>query len=49
MKNKIMNHVGRTFEWLCVGALYMTAVGLCTGAIGIITLGIKIAWFGATF
>ncbi|GIC70601.1 hypothetical protein [Fructobacillus tropaeoli] len=49
MKNKIMKNIERTFEWMCVGALYMTAVGLFTGAIGIITLGIKIAWFGATF
>lgn len=49
MKNKIIKKLGKPFEWLCVGALYMTAVGLFTGAIGIITLGIKIAWFGATF
>ena len=49
MKDKIMKHLGRPFEWLCVGTLYMVAGGLFIGSIGIITLGIKIAWFGATF
>lgn len=49
MKNKIMKRLGRLFEWLCVGALYMVAGGLFIGSIGIIALGIKIAWFGATF
>ncbi|CAK1249829.1 unnamed protein product [Fructobacillus cardui] len=49
MKDKIMKHLGHRFEWLCVGALYMVAAGLFIGAIGIITLGIKIAWLGATF
>ncbi|WP_288846674.1 hypothetical protein [uncultured Fructobacillus sp.] len=49
MKDKIMKHLGRAFEWMCVGTLYMVAAGSFIGAIGIITLGVKIAWFGATF
>ncbi|CAK1221997.1 hypothetical protein [Fructobacillus evanidus] len=49
MKDKIVKHLGRPFEWMCVGILYMVAGGLFIGAIGIITLAIKIAWFGATF
>lgn len=49
MKHKIMKHLGRPFEWMCVGTLYMVAGGLFIGSIGFITLGIKIAWFGATF
>ncbi|MCK8617544.1 hypothetical protein LNP00_04095 [Fructobacillus sp. M158] len=49
MKDKIMKHLGRTFEWLCVATLYMTVVGLFLWLIGVITLGMKFAWFGATF
>lgn len=49
MKDKIMKHLGRPFEWLCVATLYMTTAGLLFGSIGGIALAIKFAWFGATF
>lgn len=49
MKDKIMKHLGRPFEWLCAGTLYMTMTGLLIGSIGGITLAIKFAYFGVTF